>query len=297
MDFIKNDVSNDRLEPEPSVLYVVGTPIGNLEDISIRAKSILSTVSVIACEDTRRSGLLLKRIGTSTPLLSFHKHNAKSKIPKILELLKSKKSLALISDAGIPGISDPGEELVSAVRKKGFEVICIPGACAATTALVASGLPCKRFCFEGFPPNKTKERKEFLELVSKEERTIVIFESPHRLLQLLEELSKFCGEDRPLHLCRELTKRFEQHIGNTIGQVLKYYENRKPQGEFTLVLGGHTKEELNKRSDSELLNEMQGLIKEGYSPSESVRLTSKNNDLSRRGLYELLHKVSKNDIK
>ena len=161
MDLIDNHQhKKERLEPCPGPLYLVGTPIGNLSDLSPRAKSILKKVSLIACEDTRRSGQLLKIIKSKVPLLSYHKHNFKSRQSQLLKLLKDSESLALISDAGLPGINDPGEELVYVARSNNFEVICIPGPCAATTALVISGLPSQRFCFEGFLPKKQSIRKK-----------------------------------------------------------------------------------------------------------------------------------------
>ena len=184
-----DDISEEQLRPKSSVLYLIGTPIGNLGDLSPRAKDLLSKVSVIACEDTRHSGQLLKRLNIKSTLLSFHQHNTQSKIPKIIEILKSGKSLALISDAGLPSINDPGEELALATRKAGYEVICIPGPCAATTALVSSGLPSQRFCFEGFLPSNNKQRKLVLNLIAKEQRTTVLYESPHRFIKLLRELS------------------------------------------------------------------------------------------------------------
>ncbi|WP_320664916.1 16S rRNA (cytidine(1402)-2'-O)-methyltransferase [Prochlorococcus sp. MIT 1223] len=238
MNSINSKNNSFREEPGPSVLYVVGTPIGNLSDLSPRAKKVLSNVSYIACEDTRHSKLLLKSFGATTPVFSFHQHNTKQQIPKALDLLKSGASLALISDAGLPAVSDPGEELVYEAKNEGFEVICIPGPCAALTALASSGLPSKRFCFEGFLPRKKSDRKKLIETISKEERTVLLYESPHRLIKLLEELGEACGYERPLHLAKEMTKRFEQSFGPTILDAINYFKENKPQGEFTLVLGG-----------------------------------------------------------
>ena len=238
MDPINNQKSKDRIEPAPSVLYVVGTPIGNLGDLSPRAKFILENVSVIACEDTRRSGLLLKSFEAKKNLVSFFQHNIKNRIPQLIEFLKEGQSIALISDAGLPGISDPGEELIAEAKKSDLEVICIPGPCAATTALVCSGLPSKRFCFEGFLPRKEKDRACIIDSISKETRTTILYESPHKLIKLLKDLAKECGENRPLQVSRELTKIHEENIGSTIKSVLDYFNNKKPKGEFTLILGG-----------------------------------------------------------
>ena len=289
MDSINNLFSRDRFEPAPGVLYVVGTPIGNLGDFSPRAKSILKNVSVVACEDTRRSGILLKSFGAKATLLSFHQHNTSNRVPQILQLLKEQKSVALISDAGLPGISDPGIELVSAAKKSNFEVICIPGPCAAITALVSSGLPSKRFCFEGFLPTKLKERKQVLEEISKETKTTIIYESPHKLIKLLEELSQVCEKNRPLQVARELTKVYEESIGNDIQSVLDHFSNKRPQGECTLVLGGAQKNEIKDKSNSELIKIMQELINNGMSANEAAKQTAKETNYSKRFLYSLLH--------
>ncbi len=295
MDFKKKEILNTYPEPVNGVLYVVGTPIGNLGDLSPRAKSVLKQVSAIACEDTRYSGKLIRSLESKAPLFSFHRHNTQSRIPKLLSLLKDGKSLALISDAGLPGISDPGEHLVSAARKEGHEVICIPGPCAATTALISSGLPSERFCFEGFLPIKRKQRKERLEMIASETRTSIIYESPHRLLQLLEELSQACGDSRPLQVARELTKRHEQHIGPTIGSALKYFEEHQPIGELTLVLGGAIRATQKLHDNSTLLAEMKAVIEDGGSANEAARMISKKTGHSKRNLYNLLHKTKNID--
>ena len=289
MDFINDLITGDRLEPAPSVLYVVGTPIGNLGDLSPRAKFIIKNVSLIACEDTRRSSQLLKSIGAKTNLLSFHKHNTKSRIPELIALLKQGQSIALISDAGLPGISDPGEELVVEAKKSNFEVICIPGPCAATTALLASGLPSRRFCFEGFLPTKSKDRKESLEYIAQETRTIIIYESPHKLIKLLEELSERCEEDRPIYVLRELTKLHEECIGATIKSVLDHFSNKKPKGELTIILGGTKLNKHKQISNSELINKMKQLLDNNISASEAARKISNETGYSRRILYSLLH--------
>jgi 16S rRNA (cytidine1402-2'-O)-methyltransferase len=175
-------------EPAAGVLYLVGTPIGNTGDLSPRARKVLEGANRIACEDTRRSGLLLAGLGIKSKLISFHQHNQLARIPQLLEALEAGETLAVISDAGLPGISDPGEALVAAARAAGRTVICIPGPCAVTTALVSSGLPSGRFCFEGFLPPKGQQRRARLRQLASEERTLVLFEAPHRLVDLLEDL-------------------------------------------------------------------------------------------------------------
>ena len=295
MDLVDKHILNQRLEPSPGVLYVVGTPIGHLGDLSPRAKSLLKKVSFIACEDTRHSGQLLKNIGVKAKLLSFYEHNTKRRLVQLLKLLNEGQSLALISDAGLPGISDPGEALVSHARDNGHEVICIPGPCAATTALVSSGLPSDRFCFEGFLPSRGNERKKLLAIVAKEKRTTVLYEAPHRLLKLLEELGELCGRDRPVQVARELTKVHEQQVGSTIAEAHKYFLENKPLGECTVVLGGAPEESNIQFTQAELLAEMKALIKEGSSANEAARSIAQKSGQSKRSLYALLHDINTND--
>ena len=285
----KDYISEKQLEPSPGILYLVGTPIGNLEDFSPRAKNLLSKVSIIACEDTRHSGRLFKRFRIKASLVSFHKNNIHSRIPKLLEALKEGKTLALVSDAGLPSVSDPGEELVSASRNAGNKVICIPGPCAAMTALVSSGLPTKRFCFEGFLPSKQKHRKSLLSAIAQEQRTTILYEAPHRLIKLLKELSLLCGEDRPIQVARELTKKYEEQVGPTIGKVLKYFEEHKPRGEFTLVLGGASQDIVKERSNEELIEAMQKLISNGASINSAAKEIASKTNYSKNYLYSLMH--------
>ena len=290
MDLIENNqLQQERSEPCPGTLYIVGTPIGNLGDLSPRAKSVLNNVSLIACEDTRRSGQLLKRIKSKVPLISYHKHNFKSRQPQLLEILEKSGSLALISDAGLPGINDPGQDLVHAARSNNYEVICIPGPCAAITALVISGLPTERFCFEGFLPKKQNLRKKRLEDISQEVRTTVIYESPHQLIQLLEDLSISCGKDRPIQIARELTKRYEESIGNTIEEVIEYFIKNRPKGEFTIVLGGHNKGN-NRLSESEALNMLKILINQGEKSNIAAQKVAEETGYKKNWLYSKLHK-------
>ncbi len=288
MDTKTDYISKKQFGPSAGVLYLIGTPIGNLGDFSPRAKHLLSNVSVIACEDTRYSGQLLKKFQIKANLISFHKHNNFEKIPKLLNLLKKGEIIALITDAGLPGISDPGEDLVKATIKAGHKVICIPGPCAATTALVASGLPTQRFCFEGFLPTKSKDRKSILNVISQEERTTIIYESPHKLIKLLEDLSHVCGEERPLQVARELTKIHEEQVGSTIGEVLKHFSENKPRGEFTLVLGGAYKE-IEEKSVSELIKKINLLQTKGQSKSDAIKAIANETGCSKNFLYSLMH--------
>ena len=281
-----------RAEPAAGVLYVVGTPIGHLGDLSPRARDLLIAVDTIACEDTRHSGQLLSRIGSAARRCSFHQHNTRTRIPQLLLELEGGRSVALISDAGLPGISDPGQELVAAARELGCEVISIPGPCAATTALVSSGLPTDRFCFEGFLPAKGRERRDRLVLIATEQRTSVIYEAPHRLCQLLNELFELCGEERPLQVARELTKRHEQQVGPTVGAARHYFEENSPQGEFTVVLGGAIPIEIESLSDTQCLEQLLALTTEGMSAKDAAKLLSSRIGRSKRELYALLHTMT-----
>jgi len=279
-----------RDEPASGCLYLVGTPIGHLGDLSPRAKAVLAGVTVIACEDTRHSGQLLSTLQAKGRRLSFHQHNTRTRLPQLLQALSDGESVAVISDAGLPGISDPGEELAAEARGAGFEVICIPGPCAATTALVSSGLPSGRFCFEGFLPVKGKERRQRLEQIATEPRTTVFYEAPHRLLPLLQSLAEHCGAERPLQVARELTKRHEQQVGPTIAAALEHFQTRRPQGEFTLVLGGCPEQTPSEPDDSELLARLQECIANGASASDAARQLALESGISRRRLYALLHR-------
>ena len=276
-------------EPAGGSLYLVGTPIGHLGDLSERARTVLAAADVIACEDTRHSGQLLSALGAKGKRLSFHQHNTRGRIPQLLELLEAGQSVAVISDAGLPGISDPGEDLVAAARVAQRDVICIPGPCAATTALVSSGLPSGRFCFEGFLPPKGRQRRERLEAIAAEPRTSVLYEAPHRLLQLLDELMELCGGDRPLQVARELTKRHEQQVGPTVATALEHFSVHKPQGEFTLVLGGAPEAVAEDHDDAYWRDALQQLIAAGLSANAAAKHLASRSGRSKRELYALLH--------
>ena len=196
----------------------------------------------------------------------------------------------MISDAGLPGISDPGEELAAAARSAGHPVICVPGPCAATTALVSSGLPSNRFCFEGFLPTKGRERKRRLEEIAAEARTTVLYEAPHRLVTLLEELQELCGAERPLQVARELTKRHEQQVGPTVSAALEHFQQHRPQGEFTLVLGGCPPTPEVELDDATLLDRLNEAMATGTSASSAARQLALETGIPRRRLYNLIHR-------
>ncbi len=284
---INKTLSHKNPEPESKVLYIVSTPIGNLEDISLRALNILKNVSLIACEDTRQTKKIMSKFQFSNKLISFNKDNSFSKIPRIINDLNSGESIALVSDAGMPGICDPGEDLIKAVRLNGTNIISIPGPCAPLTALVASGFPSSKFIFEGFLPKKKSEREKILSLISENEKTTILFESPHRLIKLLNELKSFCGGDREIKIARELTKKFEEHIGNNIDEVLYQLNSKDIMGEFTIVIKGVKKTKNSKFENTKLKKELSELIKAGLSLSSASRYLAKKNNISKNLIYNL----------
>jgi 16S rRNA (cytidine1402-2'-O)-methyltransferase len=274
-------------------LYLVGTPIGNLEDITLRAVRMLQEVDWIAAEDTRHTGKLLQHWQVKTPQISYHQHNRASRLPELLVRLRQGESIALVTDAGMPGISDPGYELVKACVEANISVIPIPGVTAAITALAASGLPTERFVFEGFLPAKGKPRRERLQLLQQESRTIVLYESPHRLLQTLQDLANFLEENRAIVLGRELTKLHEEFWRGTLaGAIQLYLKNSQPRGEFTLVIAGHEQVETAAFSPTELKAELQELLQQGMTRSQASRQLAQLTSLPRRQLYQLALEIT-----
>ncbi|XWK89811.1 MAG: 16S rRNA (cytidine(1402)-2'-O)-methyltransferase [Phormidium sp.] len=267
-------------------LYLVATPIGNLEDMTFRAIRILQTVDLIAAEDTRHTGKLLQHFQIKTPQLSYHEHNSQQRIPELLSQLSQGKAIALVTDAGMPLISDPGYELVKACVAEGISVVPIPGANAAITALSAAGLATNKFVFEGFLPAKSKERRTYLETLTSETRTIIFYESPHRLRETLQDLGAILGEEREIVLARELTKMHEEFWRGTITNAIAHYTNREPQGEFTLVVAGATLEKP-QLSEAAIKAELQNLLKQGLSRSEASRQLAQQTSLPRRQIYQL----------
>ncbi len=268
-------------------LYVVGTPIGNLEDISFRAVRILQTVDVIAAEDTRHTGKLLQYFQISTPQISYHEHNSQARIPVVMERLRKGEAIALVTDAGMPGISDPGYELVKAAVTEGVTVVPIPGPSAVITALSASGLPTERFVFEGFLPTKGQARRDQLEALQLETRTLVLYEAPHRLRQTLKDLAEILGSDRALVLARELTKLHETFWRGTITTAIDHYSTYEPQGEFTLLVAGASPIQQPLLSEAALKAELENLLKQGISRSQASRQLARQTPLSRRQIYQL----------
>ena len=285
---IKTTSSHKSHEPESSVLYIVGTPIGNLSDLSMRALNILRNVSFIACEDTRQTKKIMHKYEFNNHLISFNKHNSQNKTRTIIKFLHSGKSVALVSDAGMPSICDPGEQLVKEAKLNGINIICIPGPCAALTALVTSGLPSSKFTFEGFLPKKKSEREKILLEISKNDKTTILFEAPHRLKKLLFELKEHFGGDREIQVSRELTKKFEEHIGHNINEVIEFFEGKEVIGEITIIIKGVKKS--NKSQDynkPELRRELIELINAGLSLSKASKYLAKKNNVLKSDIYNM----------
>ena len=286
---INNPLSHRNKEPERSVLYIVGTPIGNLDDISIRAINILKNVSLIACEDTRKTGRLLKHINISNKLVSFNEYNSMKKLDYLISLLQKGESLAVVSDAGMPLISDPGESIVKRVKDNNLDVICIPGPCAAITALVSSGLETSKFTFYGFLPKTNVDRKLLLKEITENDKTSIIYESPKRITRLLTELKELCGGDKRLVLLKELTKRYERHFGDKIDLVLDQIKAIEPKGEYTLIISGNKKDKNhNLITNENLIIDLQNLIKAGLSHSAASNYLSKKTGLPKNQIYKLI---------
>ena len=281
--------SHKSKEPESSVLYIVGTPIGNLNDISKRALNVLKNVSLIACEDTRQTKKIMNKYEFTNDLISFNKFNSLKKIPRIINELNSGKSVALVSDAGMPGICDPGEELVRDAKSNGLNIICIPGACAAITALVSSGMASSKFTFEGFLPRKKSEREKILLEIRESKKTTILYESPHRLKKLLSELKRYFGGAREIQVFRELTKKFEQHIGNNIDETIEFLDGKEILGEITLVIKGKIFTPQDYKFDNlNLRKELHDLISAGLTLSQASKYLAKKNNLSKSVIYNMV---------
>ena len=274
-------------------LYLCATPIGNLEDITYRVVRTLQEVDLIAAEDTRTSQKLLQHYGIDTPVTSYHEFNKIDKANVLVDKLQNGANIALITDAGTPGISDPGEELVRICYEQGIEVTSLPGPAACITAVTMSGQACRRFAFEAFLPKDKKERRRVLEEVAQETRTIIIYEAPHHLKNTLAELQEYLGEDRGITLCRELTKKFEEKQKTTIGEAIAYYGEHDPRGEYVLVLAGKTKEQVQQEQqaqwDSMTLQEHMNLYEQqGMDHKAAMKAVAKDRGVGKRDIYRLL---------
>lgn len=270
-------------------LYLVGTPIGNLGDFSPRAAETLETVDFIAAEDTRVTMKLLSRMEIRKPLVSYYEHNARESGERILSRILAGESCALVTDAGMPAISDPGEALVGLCTEAGIEVVAVPGPSAVVTALALSGLPSGRFTFEGFLSVTRKVRSEHLLSLKEEKRTMVFYEAPHKLRKTLEDLRDTFGENRPAALCREMTKLHEEVLHMTLGEACAYYRETEPRGEYVLVVEGASQatghEEPESSTEERALKRAFELVEEGESPRDAIRTAASEFGVNRSRLY------------
>lgn len=276
-------------------LYLCATPIGNLEDITLRVLRTLKEADLIAAEDTRNSIKLLNHFEIKTPMTSYHEFNKIEKAYQLAGKLRDGMNIALVTDAGTPGISDPGEELVRICCEEGIEVISLPGAAACITGLTVSGLHTKRFSFEAFLPRDKKQRGMIMEELKRETRTVIIYEAPHHLLHTLEELYQVLG-DRKISVCRELTKKHEEVIRSSIGNVVEFYREKEPRGEYVLVIEGKSHEDIAQEKKKEWMSigleeHLKYYEDQGVSHKEAMKLAAKDRGISKRDVYQELIKV------
>ena len=273
-------------------LYLCATPIGNLEDMTFRAVRTLREADLIAAEDTRNSIKLLNHFDIKTPMTSYHEYNRIEKVRYLVEQMQKGKNVALITDAGTPGISDPGEDLVRLAHEAGIEVTSLPGACACVTALTLSGLPTRRFCFEAFLPQDKKERQTILEELKTETRTVILYEAPHRLVRTLEELLENLG-DRRITLCRELTKKHETVFLSTLSGTLEYYRDQEPKGECVIVMEGRSREEMREEErrsweEMDIREHMDLYLSRGMDQKAAMKAVAKDRRIGKRDVYRMV---------
>ena len=268
------------------MLYLVPTPIGNLGDISDRCRQTLEQADFIAAEDTRVSLKLLNHLGIKKSLVSYYEHNKSQKGQWIVERILAGETCALVSDAGSPAISDPGEELVQQCAAAGITVCAIPGPCAVITALSISGQATGRFCFEGFLSTSKKSRREHLESLVSEQRTMIFYEAPHKLLTTLEDMAETFGTDRPISLCRELTKLHEEVVRTTLGEAIEKYTDQPPKGEFVLVVAGAKPEVKEAATEADAASRVKALMEQGLSRKDAIKQTAKELDRPKNVVYD-----------
>jgi 16S rRNA (cytidine1402-2'-O)-methyltransferase len=283
----KEPAMNEKNQIVPSTLYLVATPIGNLADLSERAIKVLSEVDFIAAEDTRNTAHLLSYLDIQKPLVSYHEHNKRERGEQICDRLQGGESCALVTDAGTPAISDPGEDLVRLCAEHGVTVTAIPGPCAVITALSISGLPTGRFCFEGFLSTAKKSRKEHLASLESETRTMIFYEAPHKLVNTLEDMAEVFGADRPISLCRELTKLHEEVVRTTLGEAVAKYTENCPKGEFVLIVAGAEPEIEEAPTEEDAAGYLKKLIESGLSRKDAIKQTAKDLGLPKNVVYDL----------
>ena len=268
------------------MLYLVPTPIGNLGDISVRCRETLEQADFIAAEDTRVTLKLLNYLGIRKNLVSYFEHNKAAKGNVILDRILAGETCALVSDAGSPAISDPGEDLVKQCAEAGVTVCAIPGPCAVITALSISGQSTGRFCFEGFLSTAKKSRRDHLEALVKEQRTMIFYEAPHKLLNTLEDMAEVFGPERPISLCRELTKLHEEVVRTTLGEAIAKYTENAPKGEFVLVVAGAPEEEKEAATADDAAQRVKALMESGLSRKDAIKQTAKELDLPKNVVYD-----------
>lgn len=276
-------------------LYLCATPIGNLEDITLRVLNTLKEVDLIAAEDTRHSIKLLNHFEIKTPMTSYHEFNKTSKAKYLVEQMQQGVNIALITDAGTPGISDPGEELVKQCYEAGLDVTSLPGAAACVTALTISGLSTRRFCFEAFLPVDKKKRQWILEELKRETRTIIVYEAPHHLVKTLKELSDTLGSGRNITICRELTKKYEEAYRTTFAEALERYEHEEPKGECVIVIEGRSigemvEEQQKSWEEMTIEDHMELYLKQGIDRKEAMKLVAKDRGITKRDVYQCVMK-------
>ncbi|MBP1764328.1 MAG: Ribosomal small subunit methyltransferase [Firmicutes bacterium] len=281
---------------KPGTLYLCATPIGNLEDMTLRAIRILKEVNVIAAEDTRYTRQLLTHFDIHTPLISYHEHNKTARGPELIARLEAGEDIAVVSDAGLPGISDPGTDLVGLALAAGIQAVPLPGCNAALSALICSGLDSTMFTFVGFLPKTKKKRREFLEKLAKNPYTLLMYEAPHRLRQTLGELQEALG-DRPAVAARELTKRFEQFVRGTIGSLQEHFSTHAPRGEFTLVVAGCSsqpeEEEVGAVGSESIPDAVFALVTQGMDKKSAIRTVAGQRKLPKRIVYQAVVEAEK----
>ena len=274
------------MEKRDVSLYVVATPIGNLSDLSPRAVEVLKSVDFVAAEDTRNSGILLKYFGIKKPLVSYHEHNVSKRGGEIVEKLLQGQTCALVSDAGMPAVSDPGEVLVRQCHENGLRVSAIPGPCAVVTALAMSGISTKRFCFEGFLSTAYNSRMKHLNSLVDEKRTIVIYEAPHKLRGTLDDILLVLG-DRKISLVREISKKYEEVLLTTLSDAVTYYKENEPRGEFVLVIEGAPEKNDAEISEEDIRKAFADAVSEGMTKSAASAAVAKKFGLLRRDVYDM----------
>jgi 16S rRNA (cytidine1402-2'-O)-methyltransferase len=287
----KRNVSQfEKNAVEGGVLYLVATPIGNLADISERALKVLSEVDFVAAEDTRNTGLMLSRFDISKPMISYFEHNKRERGEIIVDRIEAGESCALVTDAGTPAISDPGEDIVRLCHERGVKVTSIPGCCAAVTALTLSGLTTSRFTFEGFLSTSKSERRERLSELASEQRTMIFYEAPHKLRGTLDDLLNHFGGDREISLCREITKLNEEVCRTTLAEAVEIYKEKQPRGEYVLVIAGAKKAEIKPDYPDDPVEHVNQLIESGMSKMDAVKAAAKARGVPKNEIYNLMNR-------